>query len=604
MRSVSTALAGVLVTVVLPAVLVAQSPPPNASNSLPRVITITGVFRPADGQPPSAVETVTLSVYEDEEGGTPLWQEAQTIAIDERGRYSVLLGGSHADGIPRDVFASGSARWLGTSFQRAGEREGPRVRLTSVPYALKAADAETLGGRPASDYLLGPRPDATAAGRRDSDKSVAVPASELPGTPNVIAKYVDTANVGPSAIFESGGFVGVGTTTPLDNLHVRFANTNGTLTGVAVQNVGNTATSYSGMLFFDQNGALGQFQGFNNATHEYRINNIASGGSINFMLNSSSKFQVRPDGDVEIPGSIRTGGARFLYSFGINNAFLGVSAGNVTMTGNHNTATGSHALQFNISGHTNTANGAFALQANTTGTANVANGYFALVNNNGGISNTATGSYALANNIAGSSNTAVGMSALTVNTSGSMNVAVGFQAGFASTTGSNNIYLGSNVVGGATGESNSMYLGLQGTQTKTVIAGIRGITTGVSDAVSVVIDSNGQLGTVNSSRRYKEDIHDMGETSSGLMKLRPVTYRYHQPYVDGTKPIDYGLIAEEVEEVYPDLVTHLAGGEVETVQYQKINAMLLNEVQKQHRTIEDLKARLSAIERLLAPREK
>jgi hypothetical protein len=118
--------------------------------------------------------------------------------------------------------------------------------------------------------------------------------------------------------------------------------------------------------------------------------------------------------------------------------------------------------------------------------------------------------------------------------------------------------------------------------------------------VAVVVDSNGQLGTVNSSRRYKEDIQDMGDASSGLMKLRPVTYRYQQPYADGSKPIDYGLIAEEVEEIYPDLVAHLADGEVETVQYQKVNAMLLNEVQKQHRTIEELKARLDALERLLS----
>src|SRR5262249_31634272 len=108
----------------------------------------------------------------------------------------------------------------------------------------------------------------------------------------------------------------------------------------------------------------------------------------------------------------------------------------------------------------------------------------------------------------------------------------------------------------------------------------------------------------NSSRRYKEDIQDMGEASTGLMKLRPVIYRYAQPYADGNKPIDYGLIAEEVEQVYPDLVAHLADGQAETVQYHKINAMLLNEVQKQHvqleaqrEAISELKARLEALER-------
>jgi len=112
------------------------------------------------------------------------------------------------------------------------------------------------------------------------------------------------------------------------------------------------------------------------------------------------------------------------------------------------------------------------------------------------------------------------------------------------------------------------------------------------------------VGTINSSRRFKEDISDMGAASSGLMRLRPVTFRYKQPYVNGSKSIDYGLIAEEVEAVYPDLVAHSADGQVETVQYQKINAMLLNEVQKQHRELEQqkieleaLKARLAALER-------
>src|ERR1700677_2556567 len=95
--------------------------------------------------------------------------------------------------------------------------------------------------------------------------------------------------------------------------------------------------------------------------------------------------------------------------------------------------------------------------------------------------------------------------------------------------------------------------------------------------------------TASSSRRFKEDIQDMGDTSSGLMRLRPVTFRYKQPYQDGSKPIDYGLVAEEVADVYPDLVAYSPSGEVQTVQYQKINAMLLNEVQKQHQQIQDQK---------------
>ena len=137
--------------------------------------------------------------------------------------------------------------------------------------------------------------------------------------------------------------------------------------------------------------------------------------------------------------------------------------------------------------------------------------------------------------------------------------------------------------------------------------------TGVNNAVGVVIDANGQLGTVNSSRRFKEDIQDMRDSSSGLMRLRPVTFRYTQPYADGSRPVDYGLIAEEVAEVYPGLVVNGPDGQVETVQYHKLNAMLLNEVQKlerqaqsqhqrnlmQQQKIRSLEERLAAIESLL-----
>ena len=111
---------------------------------------------------------------------------------------------------------------------------------------------------------------------------------------------------------------------------------------------------------------------------------------------------------------------------------------------------------------------------------------------------------------------------------------------------------------------------------------MRGVSTGVADAVAVVVDSQGQLGTMNSSRRFKEDIHDMGDASRGLMRLRPVTFRYKAPFNDGSQPLQYGLIAEEVAEVYPDLVAHSADGQIETVKYQVLDAMLLNEVQQLH----------------------
>ncbi|HTT63142.1 MAG TPA: tail fiber domain-containing protein [Bryobacteraceae bacterium] len=114
---------------------------------------------------------------------------------------------------------------------------------------------------------------------------------------------------------------------------------------------------------------------------------------------------------------------------------------------------------------------------------------------------------------------------------------------------------------------------------------MRGVTTGANNAVPVVIDANGQLGTVSSSRRYKEDIRDMGDASNGLMQLRPVTFRYKRAYEDGSKPIQYGLIAEEVAQAFPDLVAQDKNGHVETIKYQLLDPMLLNELQKQHATV-------------------
>jgi Chaperone of endosialidase len=278
----------------------------DQSASIPRLITITGVYRPADGTPSAAVETVTLSVYAEQQGGAPLFQETQQVTLDDRGRYTVVLGAAHADGIPPAIFATG-AQWLGTVFERPGEVEGARVRLTSVPYAMRAAEADSLGGHPASDYVLasGAAADSkTGSAASDATRSdIAGPT----GTANFLAKYVDSVNFGNSALYETAGQIGLGTTTPYDMFHVRFTNTGGTFTGLTVQNLGNTATSYSGMLFYDQNDQLGQFQGFNNVTHEYRINNVARvspggafNGSINFMTGNTSRFVVAQNGNVGI----------------------------------------------------------------------------------------------------------------------------------------------------------------------------------------------------------------------------------------------------------------------------------------------------------------
>jgi hypothetical protein len=255
--------------------------------------------------------------------------------------------------------------------------------------------------------------------------------------------------------------------------------------------------------------------------------------------------------------------------------FLGPGAGNFMITGTVNTAVGDSALAGNSSGGGNTAIGAGAL-----------------ARNNGGNFNTGAGVVALLNNT-GSSNTAIGYGALVLNTSGGSNIAIGGGAGGNLTTGSNNIDIFDQ---GLAGESSTIRIGTQGTQTATYIAGISGAPV---TGTPVLVDGNGQLGVASSSGRFKQDIHEIGDASDGLLNLRPVSFRY-KPEFDPTGLVQYGLIAEEVERVYPELVTCDAVGQPQTIRYHLLVPMLLNEAQRDRKEIQDLKTRLEHLEALIS----
>ena len=264
-----------------------------------------------------------------------------------------------------------------------------------------------------------------------------------------------------------------------------------------------------------------------------------------------------------------------------------------------NTAGGTDSLLNNTpdpNGTNNTAFGFEALLSNTTGDWNTATGSTALAFNTTGGYNTAGGTAALLNNTTGSNNTANGLQALYSNTTGSNNIGIGLQAGQRLTTGSNNIDIGN--VG--QDEENTIRIGTQGRQTATYIAGIFG-TPKIKKACQVVVENTGLLGCVKSSARYKHDIRDMGNASDKLMKLRPVTFRYK---ADSTGIEQYGLIAEEVEKVYPELVIEDNDGKPETVAYQVLPAMLLNELQKQSRQLARKDAQIAAMQRQLVALEK
>jgi hypothetical protein len=228
----------------------------------------------------------------------------------------------------------------------------------------------------------------------------------------------------------------------------------------------------------------------------------------------------------------------------------------------------------NTTGADNTASGFQTLQNNTTGNFNTATGELALGLNTTGVHNTADGQGALFRNTNGGSNTASGLHALFNNTTGSNNLAMGTNAGVNLTTGNNNIDIGN--LGVAT-ESNTIRVGIQGLQKAAFIAGIFG-SSATGDAV--VVSNTGKLGIVLSSARFKRDIHDMADSSEALMKLRPVTFKYKND-PEGIK--QYGLVAEEVARIYPELVSYGTDGKVETVRYLTLTAMLLNELQKQTR---------------------
>ena len=245
-------------------------------------------------------------------------------------------------------------------------------------------------------------------------------------------------------------------------------------------------------------------------------------------------------------------------------------------TGDSNTATGAGALFSDTAGIQNTANGAFALFSNTEGNFNTATGHKALFNNTTGSENTATGAGALLSNTTGNNNTVVGENALQNNTTGNSNIVLGAFAGENVTTGRNVICIGL----GGSNVNNSCF-----------IANIFGVTPG--PYTPVVIDSNGKLGTVNSSRRFKKKIKPMAQASEAILALKPVTFHYKSDPA-GAGP-QFGLIAEEVAEVNPNLVVRDENGEIYTVRYDAVNAMLLNEFLKEHKTVEEQEATITQL---------
>jgi hypothetical protein len=388
--------------------------------------------------------------------------------------------------------------------------------------------------------------------------------------------------------------------------------------------VNNTASGYAALDFNttgSDNTANGlQALGFN-TTGNYNTatgSNALTSNTTGHDNTANGYFALRGPGGIPATGSGNTAtGSQALTSntTGFQNTANGYQALTSSTTGTYNTATGALALTSDTGGDYNTANGTFALTSNTTASFNTATGYQALTSNTTGGYNTATGLGALQSNTTasfntatgydalyynttGTQNTANGLNALNKNTTGSNNIAFGVNAGLNLTTGNNNIDIGN---AGVAGEAAKIRIGKQGTQNGTFIAGIFGVTMTGSP---VVVNSSGKLGVSGtSSIRFKKAVKPMDNASEAVLALKPVTFRYKEE-IDPEGTPQFGLVAEEVEKVNPDLITRDEKGKPTTVRYDAVNAMLLNEFLKEHRKVEQQDARLAKQEAMIAQQQK
>ena len=701
MRSFSMTIALALATLLFVSISSAQQ---ATTTAIPNLIRYGATLKDASGAPLAATTGVTFAVYKQQDGGAPIWMETQNITTDGSGNYSVLLGSTTATGLPGDLFSQQEQRWLGVQVQ--GEAEQPRVLLVSVPYAFKAHEAETLGGKSVSDFVLanganpaanggdarqasstannlsvmtaGIKKDATSDGPTNfsgstTDQIVKItqggtgnglvananaPSGNTLGvygqsaSPNGIGVYgFNSASTGSTggiwgsgvagwshatsgyangvygqtATPNGGGVVGYNTATGGTGVNGFSTSITGSGIGVYGSSASTSGVGVSAIATATTGNTVGVYGTSKSSGGTAGVfNNIAGGKILSGQNIGVEKFSVDGSGHVNsASGTYQIGGSSVLSigraadsnlflgvgagannvaGSGQHNLFSGYQAGYSNTTGYYNTFSGDQAGYSNTSGYENYFFGHKAGYSNTTGFRNTFTGGLAGFNNTTGVGNVFSGGAAGYHNTTGSNNTYFGVDAGNTNTTGSKNTFYGYQAGLNNTgeyntfsgfdaglnntTGNNDIYIGNLGCTSPCSESNTIRIGGDtgfGAQTVAYIAGIYGSTS--SGGVPVYINSSGQLGTLTSSLRYKEQVRDMGDSTSALMKLRAVTFLYKPEYAKGDRTLQYGLIAEEVAKVYPELVAYDQDGEPYTVRYQYLAPMLLNEVQKQRTVI-------------------
>jgi hypothetical protein len=404
-------------------------------------------------------------------------------------------------------------------------------------------------------------------GNTKFEKNVAIEGN-LSVTDLVVASCVDSLCISNLSVAnEIIGNITVGTLSATDLLA-----TNGTVGALSVTNVLATNATITGL----------------SAGSEIISCDLTVGCNISMVDSTSAAV-----------GNVIKNGAPFIHNYpGVtdNNTYVGNNSGNFTMSGAENSGFGVNTLLANTTGGSNTAIGYNVLASNTTGFQNSAVGGNALAVNTVGAQNTAVGFNSLPSNTTGSDNIAIGYQALLLNTTGIQNTAIGSSALLNNTIGFNNVAIGQAAGTGLVTGSGNNYIGAgvaaasAGETGVTRISNIRGTTTGVADAIQVLIDSTGQLGVISSSKAVKHNIQDMNDVSSSIYALNPVTFVYNS---DASETTQYGLIAEEVADVFPGIVVNNISGQPETIQYHVLPVLMLNEFKKLAARVAVLEAHLN-----------
>jgi hypothetical protein len=468
-------------------------PAASAQVSVPRLVQFSGTLKDSAARPVLGLASVTFSIYAEQDGGAALWSETQNVTADANGHYTAVLGVASSTGVPQELFGTGQSRWLGVQIARQAEL--PRVLLVSVPYALKAADAEMLGGQPASAFVT---TQALAANNaRTTPANTPAPSSSTTiitsgpqvtatsptgsGTTDFLPLWTSSTTLGNSGLFQKSGMIGLNTTTPAELLDVNgnsiwrgsfqlapdhpatassgftshsfqfqatsFNSSSKTSItnafGFLAVPLGNNTSSTSAKLdlFYGPNGGALVDTGLSYSTNG--IITFASGQTFPITTANVNELNL-PNTTSSTSGVITIAGQPVFNNFGDpSNIFVGQSAGGgFTTTAGENTGVGSNVLFFNTSGGDNTAIGDVALRSNTTGNAN-----------------TAVGTGALSQNGTGGFNTGVGDSSLGSNTGGQQNVGIGYQSGAGNATGLDDTFLGAFSSANADGLFNATAVG-------------------------------------------------------------------------------------------------------------------------------------------------